>query len=212
VTDDELRELERQVERGNLFAHSVLTEHATRVNQNEAVVSGLVELLISQKMVDADELIQFVNSVRTEIADAGHSAKVEVMVRTDGEGPHDPGEPVDCAARLHVCKAVCCRLHFPLTVAEIESGPIKWDLGRPYLNRHGPEGYCHQIDTDSFACHIYDERPVPCRAYSCVHDERIWKDFEAMELNQEWIDEHVGAGDRGPVEIFMNAYAESEGS
>jgi Fe-S-cluster containining protein len=207
---DPLNELDRQAARGNLFTHSVLTEHATRLNQADAVVNGLVELLIREKVVDADELLEVVNSTRRDIADAGHDARVGVMVRTDGEGPHEPDAPVNCAERLHVCKAVCCRLHFPLSVAEIESGPLKWDLGRPYLNRHGPDGYCHQIDSETLACHIYDERPVPCRAYSCVHDERIWKDFEAMELNQEWIDEHVGTGDRGPVEIFMNAYQDGD--
>jgi Fe-S-cluster containining protein len=208
---DPLNELDRQAARGNLFTHSVLTEHATRLNQADAVVNGLVELLIREKVVDADELLEVVNSTRREIADAGHDARVGVMVRTDNEGPHEPDAPVDCSARLHVCKAVCCRLHFPLSVPEIESGPLKWDLGRPYLNRHGPDGYCHQIDGATLACHIYDERPAPCRAYSCVNDERIWKDFDAMELNQEWIDEHVGEADRGPVEIFMNAY-ESAGS
>ena len=206
---DELRELERQVERGNLFTHSVLTEHATRVNDADAVVNGLVELLIRNKVVDADELVQFVNSVRTEIAETGHSAKVGVMVRTDNEGPHEPGAPVDCSARLHICKAICCRLHFPLSIEEIESGPLRWDLGRPYLNRHNAAGYCHQID-DSLGCQIYDERPRVCREYSCVHDKRIWKDFDAMELNQEWIDENVHTTDPGPVEIFMNAYEDGK--
>jgi Fe-S-cluster containining protein len=203
---DRLTELERQVERGNLFTHSVLTEHATRVNDADAVVNGLVELLISQKVVDADELVTFVNSVRKEIADAGQSARVDVMLRTDKDWPREASGEVDCEARLHVCKAVCCRLHFPLSVEEIESGPIKWDLGRPYLNRHGPNGYCHCNDGETLGCTIYEERPMVCRSYSCANDERIWKDFDAMELNQEWIDEHLAEGDRGPVETFMSAY------
>ena len=49
---------------------------------------------------------------------------------------------------------------------------------------------------------IYDDRPSPCRLYTCEHDERIWTDFEAMELNQEWIDANL-AQERGPVELFM---------
>jgi hypothetical protein len=45
---------------------------------------------------------------------------------------------------------------------------------------------------------------MPCRQYSCTGDERIG-DFEAMEINQEWIDAHLGA-ERSPIEIFMTAH------
>ena len=38
---------------------------------------------------------------------------------------------------------------------------------------------------------MYDERPRPCRRYSCATDDRIWKDFERMELNTEWIDANL---------------------
>lgn len=203
---DPLRELERQVERGNLFAHTALTEQAQRANENEAIVNGLVNLLIQHDLVLEEELLEAVKSVRKEIADAGAAATVGVAVRVDAEGPAQPAVEVDCEARLHVCKAVCCRLHFALTVEEIESGPMKWDLGRPYYNRHGADGYCHQSDGETHACGIYGERPPVCRAYSCAGDARIWTDFDAMELNQEWIDEHLGNDELGPVEIFMDSY------
>ena len=42
---DPLRELERQVERGHVFAHAVLGQHANRAGENEAIIRGLVELL-----------------------------------------------------------------------------------------------------------------------------------------------------------------------
>jgi hypothetical protein len=199
MSADPQDELERQVERGNLFVHSVLTEQAARTNESEALLNGLAALLVQRGVVSADELMEAVNSARTQIKAAGQAAEVGVAVRVDTDGP----EPViDCASRLPVCKAVCCRLRFALTVEEIESGLVKWELGRPYFNRQNPEGYCHQWDG---GCSIYEDRPSPCRLYSCEHDDRIWKDFEAMELNQEWIDEHI-RDDPSPVEIFMNAY------
>jgi len=202
---DELRELERQVERGNLFAHTVLSEQAARFNQIEAVANGLVELLVRLDVVEADALVAAVESTRKEIAEAGQQASLDVAIRVDGAAPPVPADAIDCEARLPFCKAVCCRLRFALTVEEIESGPVKWDLGRPYFNRHGPNGYCHQIDGETLGCNVYDERPMPCRQYSCADDPRIWNDFEAMEINQEWIDGHLGA-ERSPIEIFMNAY------
>ena len=198
---DPLRELERQVERGNVFAHAILGEHAYRAGENEVIIRGLVELLIEREVVEAADLVAAVNAVRAET-----KFDVDVSIRIDD--PSDmPGPPVDCAARLHICKAVCCRLRFPLSGEEVESGgPLKWDLGRPYFNRHNEHGYCHQCDSETHACNVYEQRPAPCRQYSCVGDDRIWKDFDAMELNQEWIDDHLGTGP-GPVEIFMSVEA-----
>jgi Fe-S-cluster containining protein len=199
VEPDPLRELERQVERGNVFAHAVLSEHASRAGENEAIIRGLVELLIEREVVQPQDLVAAVDAVRAET-----KSDIEIAIRVDEE-PIVPGPPVDCEARLHVCKAVCCRLRFPLSVEEVESGgPIKWDLGRPYFNRHGDDGYCHQSDGETRGCNVYDDRPAPCRQYSCVGDDRIWKDFDAMELNQEWIDDRLGTGP-GPIDVFMSA-------
>ena len=203
MPDDPLRELERQVERGNMFAHSVLTEHAARTNESEALLHGLAALLVQRGLVSADELMEAVDSARAEMERTGRQADVGVAVRVDREGAPEP--TIDCAARLPVCKAVCCRLRFALSVAEIESGLMKWELGQPYFNRHGPDGYCHQW---AGGCTIYADRPQPCRLYSCEGDERIWTDFERMELNQEWIDRYLGQ-ERSPIEIFMNAYEEN---
>lgn len=197
---DPVRELERQVEAGSVFAHAALAAQAGRVDSAEAIVRGLVELLVERGVVDGDELGAAVAAVRTE-------TDIGVAIRVDNDGAAGVSTPVDCAARLPVCHAVCCRLRFPLTVEEVEAGgPLKWELGHPYFNRHGTDGYCHQCDGATHACRIYDERPAPCRQYSCAGDARIWKDFDAMELNQEWIDEHL---DAAPVDVFMAADSRS---
>lgn len=196
-------ELERQVERGIVFTHTVLTEQAARANENEAVVNGLVDVLIRRGVVGSDELLAAVEAVRTESAEKGQLASVGAAIRVDGP----PGETatVDCSARMHVCHAVCCRLPFALSAEEIEARHVSWDLGRPYFNRRRPDGYCHRCDAETHACGVYEDRPAVCRGYSCANDERIWKDFAAMELNHEWIDAHVGGDELGPVEIFMDA-------
>jgi hypothetical protein len=194
---DPLSALERQVEQGNLFTHSELSRQSHRVNEADALLNGLVALLVQHKVVDADELMEIVDRARDHI-----TAKVDVAVRRD-----EPGEEpqIDCASRLPVCKAACCRLHWALSIEEIESGRVKWELGRPYFNRHNADGYCHQWDG---GCQIYEDRPNPCRMYSCEHDDRIWTDFDAMELNHEWIAKYLDK-QRGPVEIFMDAVQRS---
>ena len=203
---DPLHELERQVERGNLFAHSAMTETVARLNEATAVVNGLVGLLVQRGVVSSDELLAVVDAVRTETEKAGQEAKLGIAVRKDGEDAFKPDVEVDCEARIPYCRGACCSFSFPLTVEEIErGGPLKWDLGRPYHNRRGASGYCHMADDASHFCTIYDERPTLCRQYTCVTDKRIWKDFDAMIPNTEFLDEHFEKAARGPVEIFMDA-------
>ena len=86
---------------------------------------------------------------------------------------------------------------------EVESGPVKWDLGRPFLNRHAAHGYCHRFDIESHGCQVYEQRPRPCRQYNCSGDDRIWLDFENMVPNTEWIE---GYRERDPVELFLSAH------
>ena len=96
---------------------------------------------------------------------------------------------------MHICRAVCCKLKFPLSCDEVDSGKVKWDVGHPYVIRHESTGYCTHNDTATGGCRVYEDRPAVCRRYSCAHDTRIWSDFEGMVLNQEWIDGHLSARD-----------------
>jgi len=204
-----LNELERQVERGNQFAHSALTQTAQRVDEATAVINGLVGLLVQRGLIDGQELLSVVESVRTQTEEAGQNSDLGIKVRKDSaEDLVDPGVHVDCETRIPYCRGACCSFNFPLTVEEIErGGPLKWDLGRPYFNRHGSDGYCHKADEQTHFCTIYDERPSVCRKYTCVTDSRIWKDFDAMIPNTEFLDAHLTKAARGPVEIFMDERA-----
>ena len=53
--------------------------------------------------------------------------------------------------------------------------------------RHEVDGYCTHHHRAGGGCGIYANRPGVCRRYSCANDSRIWKDFDQMELNTEWI-------------------------
>jgi Fe-S-cluster containining protein len=92
---------------------------------------------------------------------------------------------------MHICHAVCCKLNFALTAEEVDAGKVKWDLGFPYIVRHDADGLCTHNDRATGGCGVYADRPGICRRYSCANDRRIWKDFEKMELNSEWLDEHL---------------------
>lgn len=147
-----------------------------------------------------------VDNVRAELTQRGELSGPGVMVRIDtNEGSNEQTIEVDCSARMHVCKAVCCRLDFALTVPEVESGKVKWDLGRPYFIRHSANGCCSHNDLQTGGCGVYADRPRICRRYSCARDERIWKNFAQMELNTEWIEQHLAVQENPrAIGVFMH--------
>jgi Fe-S-cluster containining protein len=186
-------DLERQVERGSLFTHTALGRAGARTRELESFVFGLVDALIARDALSLDEVEAAVVAARRELDAKGEPPEPAVVLRLDAEDAADAVEPVDCDARLPVCHAVCCKLGFALSAEEVEAGTLKWDLGRPYAIRHDAGGRCVHNDGDSCRCTVYDARPTPCRRYSCAGDERIWKDFDAMELNHEWLEENLSA-------------------
>ncbi|MBB1519839.1 hypothetical protein [Aquipseudomonas guryensis] len=145
---NQVAELNNQLERGTLFAHTALGENALRLNQLQAVVHGLADLLIAKGVVDSSELGQAMQRVDEELRQRGEQLGPGTLIRVETIEDQPPTATVDCESRLHICKAVCCRLNFALSVAEIEDGHARWDLGQPYHIRKQPDGCCvHQTTT-----------------------------------------------------------------
>jgi Fe-S-cluster containining protein len=192
IEDDPLQRLERQVERASLYAHTAIGQNAIRLGDVEGFVFGLIDVLLAKKLVTSEEVEAAVAKVKTEMAKKKDYPSANVAMRVDPESADEtPFVPVNCAERIHICKAVCCKLHFALSQGEIESGKVKWDLGQPYYIRQETNGFCTHNNRETGGCGIYPDRPRICRTYSCAHDERIWKDFENMELNHEWLEVHL---------------------
>jgi Fe-S-cluster containining protein len=163
----------------------------------------MADLLLAKGVLTEQELAEAMDGVRQELSARGEASGPGLVIGLEPNKNEAP-PAVDCAARMHICKAVCCQLNFALSVAEIEGGHIRWDLGRPYFIRHEQDGRCTHL-TGCGDCAIYDNRPGVCRRYSCEHDDRIWKDFAAMELNSEWIEENLG-GDERPRALFAEMH------
>lgn len=179
-----------------------MTWRGARANQTEAAIYGLIDLPIDKGALTAEEVTAAIERTGDEMRDVGRHATLEVIVRDDSAAPAVSADEIDCAARIPHGRAACCRLRWPMTLEEVESGPVKWDLGRPFLNCHAAHGYCHRFDLDGHGCSVYAQRPQPCRQYSSVKDERIWLDFENMVPKTEWIE---GRHEQGPVELFLSS-------
>jgi Fe-S-cluster containining protein len=197
VGTDALAEIEQQLRQGSFFVQASLEQQGRLVSRLDTFVTSLLDLLIDGGVVDLEALTEVVEANRRQQAedraaalqaDSGLAAWPTVLVREErDDDPQEPETPVDCAARLPICKAACCTLRFPLSPSEITGGVVRFDLGHPYLIRHTAEGRCTHNDPTTGGCTVYENRPQVCRAYSCATDERIWTDFENMVLNEEYL-------------------------
>jgi Fe-S-cluster containining protein len=200
---EEVANLERQVERGTVRTQSLLNRSFERIRQLEATLDGLVALLVSRGTLSEREVREAAGKAGERV-DARRDASPHSVVLRAEEAADQPREEVfvDCAARMHVCHAVCCKLSVALSGAEVEAGKVRWDLGRPYFLRREADGACTHNDRSTGGCTVYADRPQPCRKYSCATDGRIWKDFDRMELNTEWLDSHFKSDE--PVFVHLD--------
>jgi Fe-S-cluster containining protein len=183
-------ELHRQVERGALFTHSALTNLSARINESDSFLYAIIDLMVRKGVMATEEIETFVQEVRRESIEKQETAHPNLSMRSDIEGDNDY-TPVNCEERWPVCKAICCKLDFALNAEEVEAGHVRWDMGRPYFIRHEQNGFCTHLNTVTKGCGVYGHRPGVCKKYSCAKDTRIWKDFEKMELNEEWINTYL---------------------
>ena len=198
-----LETVERQAAEAAMHGHTVDSQLAERLHVLESMFYGLVDLLVHKREIAESELATAAHQVSEIIEGRGERVHGGVALRVEADNDQS-FSPVNCAERMAVCKAVCCRLSFPLDVEEVQSGELKWELGRPYFIRHNSEGACVHQDASTGACGVYDRRPSVCKRYSCETDTRIWKDFSNMVLNQEWIDENLGPERPQLVQIRMD--------
>jgi Fe-S-cluster containining protein len=200
-----IESLERQIERGQLYLHTALGDHADALHETSVFLHGVVDLLLAKGLIGEEEIVRAVGGVQTEMRARGERRAGSVAVRLASEDVDAaPPVAVDCSKRMHICKAVCCKLDFALSVDEVERGSVKWDLGRPYFIRHERDGYCTHVVRDGGGCNVYENRPAVCRRYSCAEDTRIWKDFDAMELNEEWLAANLHADHPVLAALMMN--------
>jgi Fe-S-cluster containining protein len=188
-----LDELEHQIEKGNLFTHTIVSRNAARILEVESFAYGIIDYLIETGSVTKEQVTECALKIRGEMNAKGETAGPGFIlhIEKENENKTDNAVTVNCSERLHVCKAVCCKLYAALTAKEVESGKIKWDLGNPYFNRHMSSGYCCHFIPGIQGCSIYKNRPYICRKYDCSQDKRIWIDFENLVFNNEWVNKNL---------------------
>jgi Fe-S-cluster containining protein len=196
--DRSVNPLQRDLQRGLRFAHVMMSINQLEGREGAVFARALAELLVGKGMLAKEELQTMTAQVREQM-EAQPAPKV-MLARTDDKYSVEHTVIIDCASRIHICRAKCCTLNFYLTDQDLDEGIVKWDYGRPYWIQKREDGHCVHCDKATWRCRVHPYRPYVCRAYDCRHDERIWVDFERMipnpELQQDAEVDHAPARER----------------
>lgn len=172
--------LRSQVADGLAFVHERMNAGVARSLESTSFLYALVELLDERGVITIDELDERCEPVADRLVERLQARGEGVLIQEGLQDKYDfDGEvEIDCPSRIPLCKASCCRLPFALSKQDVREGIVRWEFGRPYLNERGEDGYCTHLDGGTRMCSIREHRPVPCRAFDCRNDPRIWVDFE----------------------------------
>jgi hypothetical protein len=179
--------LHHEVAAGLAYLHTRANANAGRTLEAASFVYALIELLAEKGLITIAEIDSRKKTVAERLLKRfiQHDAGVAIQEPDQDKYAFTPTVKIDCENRVHLCKAACCKMVFPLSRQDIEEGAIKWDLSKPYVIAKGADGYCQHLDRTCLGCTVHALRPIPCRAYDCRHDQRIWLDFENKIVNPE---------------------------
>jgi hypothetical protein len=184
-----ISEILNELSSGLVYLHARLDDNTSTSIGSAAKLAALVEILAEKGVVESGDVEERSKRLLLDLmmAYAERGIGVEYLDAKYDDVTPDNEARIDCADRVSLCRAVCCRLPFALTEKEVRKGVIRWNFGRPYLIARGADGYCSHFDRGRFTCEIYEDRPVSCRLFDCRTDARwpIWEDFEAKSVNND---------------------------
>lgn len=170
-----------ELERALRFNHLLISINRHTSHEGAAFAQALVGLLLEKGLISSDEFEARVKAHRQQIEG---DPQVMLSKAPDKYNCHDE-MLIDCASRLHLCRAACCTFRFFLSPQDLDEGIVKWDYGNPYWVRQRDKKYCWHCTPDELRCSIHERRPYTCRVYNCSKDKRIWIDFENMIPNPD---------------------------
>ncbi len=183
-----LESLRREVVVGFLDSHNRTHKNAGKMLEIASFCYALIELLQEKGLLTFEELNDRKKVVGNRLVKKFAEQEIGVVaVQEYNQDKYTFKDEVkiDCASRLHLCRAACCRLNLALSKQDIEEGILKWDFGDPYMIAKDAEGYCRHLDRTTSRCTVWQHRPIPCRGYDCRKDKRIWLDFEKEIINPQ---------------------------
>jgi len=180
----------QEVAEGFRYTHFRADANTGKLLEVASFLYAAIDLLNQKGLLDLDELNERKKQAATNLVEKFSERGMGVVHQKPEYDKYKfEGEvKIDCENRIHLCHAACCKLRFSLSRQDVEEGIVRWDFSAPYFIARGPDGYCQHLHREQKCCTIHAHRPVPCRAYDCSKDQRIWLDFEKKVVNPQ-IDE-----------------------
>jgi Fe-S-cluster containining protein len=182
-----LEQLRKEIVGGLMYTHNRANANTSRALETATFLYALIELLAEKGVLATEELDARKDKIADRVQKRFLSKGMGVVLQEPERDKYafESEAHVDCENRVHLCKASCCRMNFPLSRQDVAEGIVKWDLESPYLIAQTEDGYCRHLDRASCKCTVREHRPIPCRAYDCSKDSRIWADFANYVINPD---------------------------
>jgi len=184
--------IEDDLSSGLLYTHTRINDNTKKALESSSFLYGLIELLSEKGVITIEELDERKRQVAERLVRRFRESGLGLMYQEPECDKYAFGQEaqVDCRSKLSICKSICCKLPFALSRQDVEEGAIRWEFGRPYLIKHGNDGYCSHLNRDTYRCEVHEKRPVPCRGFDCRENEKwkVWLDYDLAVLNEELAD------------------------
>ncbi len=179
--------LRQELVRGILYIHSRLNANTSETLEALSLLAALVGLMQQKGLITDEELESARQAAGARLSEQFEQKGLGILLQDKEEDKYtyESSVTIDCSSRVHLCRAACCRLAFALSKQDVQEGVVKWELEKPYLIAQEKDGYCSHLQRGAMTCSIWEKRPVPCRAFDCRRDARIWIDFEKRIPNAE---------------------------
>ncbi len=187
ISSEMWEQLRQEIVGGLLYCHHRANANTSRALEAASFCYALIELLKEKGIINEVELNDRKKIVGKRLMDRYLKKGMGAVLLDVDDDKYEYSREVqiECAPRVEICQAACCKFRFPLSKQDIAEGIIKWDLAFPYWACQDEQGYCRHLTRSDWSCTIWDCRPIPCRAFDCRKDKRIWLDFEKKIINPE---------------------------
>jgi len=176
-----------QIAEGLRYTHSRANSNTAKLLEVSSFAYAAIELLAEKGLIDIEVLDRKKKEVANRLVEKFRQEGIGAAYQDPEHDKYtfEKSVEIDCGSRLHLCKAACCRLRFALSHQDVEERIVQWDFAHPYFIAQNEDGYCNHLDRSCMNCTIHDNRPVPCRAYDCRNDKRIWTNFDERIVSDE---------------------------
>lgn len=176
----------KEIIKGFESTYFILDDNINRIFQASVDLYTLLDILADKKIIKKNEFEKrrkrFEQQQLEDYEKTGIGTLIHEQALADKYKLPDMPE-IDCASRIHLCKAACCSFAYCLTLQDIYEG-VRWDLSKPFKSVKGEDGYCIYFNRQNgMKCSIYDKRALSCRQFDCRNDRRIWVDFDKSIIN-----------------------------